>query len=332
MIKQSRLLKIASMKSWNCIKHHIDKWRDLIGVDPFDTKEFITAVNKQSHKLDRLSNIKASQIGRGVVYVAMLLTACSSNIYNKTNIMGHETSFPIGTTQPKDLEHIETAEQIAEFIDSHIEVHKDADVAYRGYKELIIEVKDSTGNFRAGATCVAMANSNRLMRPLSNSIEQFFNSLNTIEFDIEYWHELAYKHKQTTKKELLLEKIKELEDVHLQIDVPSWGENLHKYFLTDYNTLKCKRINIIFELIYLARNPEYEKLLWNLAAIVEEASLIDARLQTLAHTIVDKGVDELWLVKREGYIRVSNIKYIGDFIDVKSISTGRANATMKSCA
>lgn len=320
------------MNSWSCIEQHIDKWRNLIGVDPFNTKEFITAVNKQSPKLDRLSNIKASQIGRGVIYVAMLLTACSAGIFNKANIMGHETKFPIGNTQPEDLECIETVDQIAEFVDSHIEVHKDADVAFKGYKELIIEVKDSTGAFRAGATCVAMANSNRLMRPLSNSIERFFTSLNKIEFDIEYWNELAYKHKQTTKKEILLAKLKELEEIHLQIDVPSWGENLHKYFLTDYNTLKCKRINILFELLYFARDPEYNILLKDIAAIVEEASLIDAKLQTLAPTIVDCGVDELWLVRKEGYVRVPDIKYIGDFIDIKSISTGRANATMKTFA
>jgi len=320
------------MKTWDCIKAYINKWQGMVGVDPFDTKEFITAVNKKSTRLDRLSNIKASQIGKGVIYVALLLEACSMNLNSHANVMGHRTDVPIGISNTKYLDSINTEEGIAEFVDEHIEVHPDADVVFNGFKELIIEVKDSTGSFRSGATSIAMANSNRLMRPLSLQIEQFMRRFDDASFHHEYWDELAHKHKTSSKRDLLFAKIKELEDVHLQIDVPSWGDNLLKYFLEDYKNYDYKRLNIIFDLLYAAREEEYKPLLGDIAAISIEADLIKHKLPTLAHTIIDKGVDELWLVRREGYVRVADLKNINDYVNVNSISGGRANATAKMFA
>lgn len=318
------------MKNWSCINPHVESWKQLIGVDPFDTKEFITSLNKQTGELDRLANISASQVGKGVIYVAMLLQLCASNITQSTNMLGHQTGFPISLQSNTDLFDSPTKSKIAQFINNHIEVCKDADVLFKAYRPLKIEVKDTTTKFRAGATSKALAYSNRLMRPLSLRLDAFFRDLKEVTFDNPYWNELAFKRKKTSKKEIVLERLKELEEVHLMIDVPSWGDNLNKYFLEPYTDNHAKRLSTLFCLLYESGDPQYIKIMRHIGGMIMDVEEMLSKMQSLAHTIVDEGVDELWLVKREGYVRVSNIKQINDYIDVVSISTGRANAQMKS--
>ena len=318
------------MHSWDCIMPHVATWRQMIGVDPFDTKEFITSLNKQTGKLDRLANISASQIGKGVIYVAMLLQLCASSVYSDSMIMGHHTRFPIAMKTEHELFLSPTKEAICSFVDSHIEVCKNADVLFKAYKPLKIEVKDTTTKFRAGATSKALAYSNRLMRPLSLRLDAFFRDLKEVTFDNAYWDELAFKRKRTSKKEIVFERLKELEDVHLLIDVPSWGENLNKYFLDPYTDNHAKRLSTLFCLMYESRDLQYIKLLRHIGGMLIDVDNMLGKMQSLSHTIVDEGVDELWLVKREGYMRVAKLKEIPDFIDVVSISTGRANAQMKN--
>jgi hypothetical protein len=318
------------MKNWNCIKSHIEYWKQLIGVDPFDTKEFITSLNKQTGEVDRLANISASQVGKGVIYVAMLLQLCATNISQSANMLGHQTSFPIALQSNTDIFDHPTKSKIAHFVNNHIEVCKDADVLFKAYRPLKIEVKDTTTKFRAGATSKALAYSNRLMRPLSLRLDAFFRDLKEVSFDNPYWNDHAFKRKKTSKKEIVMERLKELEEVHLMIDVPSWGDNLNKYFLDPYTDNHAKRLSTLFCLMYESGDLQYIKILRHIGGMLMDVEEMLSKMQSLAHTIVDDAVDELWLVKREGYVRVSNIKQINDYIDVVSISTGRANAQMKS--
>jgi hypothetical protein len=318
------------MKNWNCIKPHIENWTQLIGVDPFDTKEFITSLNKQTGEVDRLANISASQIGKGVIYVAMMLQLHAASITQTANILGHQTNFPIALQSNTEIVDNPTKSKIAHFVDKHIEVCKGTDVLFKTYRPLKIEVKDTTTKFRAGATSKALAHSNRLMRPLGLRLDAFFRDLKEVTFDNPYWNEHAFKRKKTSKKQVVLERLLELEEVHLMIDVPSWGDNLNKYFLDPYTDNHAKHLSTLFYLMYASNDLQYIKLLRHIGGMLIDVEEILNKMQSLAHTIVDEAVDELWLVKREGYVRVSNIKQINDYVDIISISTGRANAQLKS--
>lgn len=317
------------MQKWDCIQPHIDKWQEMVGVDPFNTKEFITALNKQTGLLDRLANITNSQIGKGVIYVAMMLELCAINIQANVKIMGQDTSVPIGKNNYIHLFQEPTKEQIAIFLDQHIEVCKDADVFYKGYKDLRIEVKDGTGKFRAGATSNALASSNRLLRPLSLCLNDFFAALNNVELNTAYWQESAFKRKKTSKKQILTNLTNIFKNIHIQIDALGWGASLESFFSDHYKDNYQLKLSTIFYLLLNARHESTLESLRTIGKIVQSVEELIANLQTLSSTIVEDHVDELWLVKQDGYKRVSNVKNIGNYVKIVSISTGRAVAQMK---